>query len=296
MSPFLTKTAGRLINLVGTVAPYRAGLLAFQLFSWIGSRQPANDKERELLAQSRVTMSEARLKLLKIAGGEVAIWHFPPVGVSTGQKILVVHGWGSRIDYLQTLITALRQTGAEVIGLDLPGHGRSRGRSLTLPLALEAIRAVSHRHGPFDVMLGHSFGGFATILSVAGAMGKDALPFPGRMVLIAAPASAKNVFDDFGRALGLSSRVQNALEDVIFRISGYEIGHFAGPAMLAELAVKTVVIHAEDDKEVPPESARRYASAGSHVNLVWANGHGHRRIVSAPDVMAIIVKSVSVDT
>ncbi len=293
MSPFLVKISGKLINILGLIAPHSAGRLAFRLFSTTGPRQPTTIKERQLLVQSRITMREARLEFHKISGGEVAAWHFPPIGTSTGQKILLVHGWGSRIDYLQALISALRQTGGQVIGLDLPGHGRSSGRTLTVPLALEAIQAVSHAHGPFDVIIGHSFGGFACVLALGGAMGKVAVRVPGNLVLIAPPASAQNVFDDFGRALGLSNRVQKALEDVVLHLSGYEIGHFSGPVMLGGLKVQTSVIQAEDDKEVPASSARQYGEAGAHVKLVWANGHGHRRIVSAPDAIAVILSVLS---
>ncbi|MBN9056528.1 MAG: alpha/beta hydrolase, partial [Rhizobiales bacterium] len=56
-----------------------------------------------------------------------------------------------------------------------------------------------------------------------------------------------------------------------------------------------LVIHAEDDKEVPALHARRYAASGANVTLEWANGLGHRRIVSAEPVIARIVDFLAED-
>ena len=48
-----------------------------------------------------------------------------------------------------------------------------------------------------------------------------------------------------------------------------------------------LVIHAEDDKEVAFSNAEALARGwGPHVRLMRANGSGHRRIVSAPEVTA----------
>jgi pimeloyl-ACP methyl ester carboxylesterase len=56
-----------------------------------------------------------------------------------------------------------------------------------------------------------------------------------------------------------------------------------------------LVLHAEDDKEVPALHARRYAASGPNVTLEWANGFGHRRIVSAEPVIDRIVQFLAED-
>ena len=55
-------------------------------------------------------------------------------------------------------------------------------------------------------------------------------------------------------------------------------------------ASTVLVIHAEDDKEVPADHARRYGAVGPNVELHWANGLGHRRIVSAAPVIERITE------
>jgi hypothetical protein len=49
-----------------------------------------------------------------------------------------------------------------------------------------------------------------------------------------------------------------------------------------------MIVHAEDDKEVSANHARRYAAASNAVRLHWANGFGHRRIVAARSVLDAI--------
>ena len=168
MSSYLHKVAGQAINLTGVVSMRLAGRLAFRLFSSTGSPEPKSDKERKLLAMSRTAMGEAESLMLPIHAGMVAAHRFPPIGELNGKIHLVVHGWGSRIDYMQGLIRGLRLTGATVVGLDLPGHGGSTGRYLTVPLAVEAIDAAWRQFGPFDAVVGHSFGGFVSAMSAAG--------------------------------------------------------------------------------------------------------------------------------
>ncbi len=286
------KVTGRLVNLAGLVSPALAGRLAFDLFCSTRPAEPSTAKERQLFASGRQSMSQARLVRLIIVGGEVACWHFPPIGQPSGQTFLVVHGWGSRTDYLHGLITSLRQTGAEVIGLDLPGHGKSGGRKLNIALAVDAIDAANRQFGPFDTMIGHSFGGFAAVMAAAGAMPDVPATPPGRLVLVAAPASAESVFAGFSKALGFTSRVRKALAKQAQRVVGLPVSWFSGPGMLADLNVETLVIHAEDDKEVPADAARAYEKAGPHVGIVWAYGLGHRRIINSPDVIGTILSFV----
>jgi alpha-beta hydrolase superfamily lysophospholipase len=250
---------------------------------------PASEKERRLLEASQARMGEAETTMLACASVPSAAHFFPPIGEPSGRRYLVVHGWGSRIDYLQTLITGLRQTGAAVVGLDLPGHGRSEGHTLTVPLALETIDAAWRRFDGFDAVIGHSFGGFVSAMLASAPL--DHLPplKPGKLVLIAAPSAAKAVFAGYSKFMGFSPRVRRAMEEQIRLISGRPIEVFAADRMLATHSdLPVLVLHAEDDKEVPPSAARAYASAGPHVRLEWMNGLGHRRIVNSEKVIAAI--------
>lgn len=291
MSSYLHKVAGQAINLAGVVSMRLAGRIAFRLFASTGSPEPKTDKERKLLAMARNAMREAEEVLLPIHAGMVAAHRFPPIGEPNGKIHLVVHGWGSRIDYMQGLIRGLRQTGAAVVGLDLPGHGGSTGRYLTVPLAIEAIDAAWRQFGPFDAVIGHSFGGFVAAMSAAGPGDWMRRRTPGKLVVIGSPVAAEHVFSQFSGHMGFTRKVSRALDEEVQRIAGQPIAFFSAGRMLAGMPdLPVLVLHAEEDKEVSSRAALLYAEAGPHVQLEWLNGLGHRRIVNSPQTIDAIKK------
>ena len=93
-------------------------------------------------------MRQAQRVELSFAGGTAVAHRFAarPCENFAG-RVLVVHGWGSRAAYLSALTEGLVAAGHEVVALDLPGHGASRGRTLTLPMAVRAIDAAWQRFG-----------------------------------------------------------------------------------------------------------------------------------------------------
>lgn len=271
---------------ISAFSPKAAGRLAFRLFSVTPGRRPKNPKEKALLEAAGAVMARGKPVSLSFSGGWAMARHFEAEpGKLATKRILLVHGWGSRIDYLATMINGLVAGGADVIALDLPGHGASPGRTLTMPAAVRAIDAAWRHFGGFDVSVGHSFGGASLACAAGGLICDVSSHRAKRMVLIGAPSEMKWLFKDFGRFLRLSPKTQDAFEDVVVRLSGRRIEEFDAARMLGMLTMPTLVVHAEDDKEVSADHARRYASAGPNVSLHWANGFGHRRIVSAGPVI-----------
>lgn len=283
------KMMGRGINLLGLVSPGAAGRLAFSVFTRTRNPEPQTAKERGLFAESAPRMVEARRETVEIDGRPVAVHVFAPIGQNNGRRVMFTHGWGSRIALTQGLVTGLREAGFQVYAIDLPGHGDSPGTSLHAGRAIATLSAIWHRYGPFDAMIGHSFGGFMTVLAAHGAL--DGKPLsPPRIVLIAAPADVRRVLRYFSRGLGLSDRVSAALTAELERVTGRPVEASFAPKYLAASGVPTLVLHAQEDKEVGADAARAYAEAGSNVTLTWLDGLGHRRIVNSPEVIAAITK------
>lgn len=287
MASFAIKVTRLALKCVSAFSPEAAGRLAFRLFSITPSRKPKSSKERAALAAAEPVMARARPVTMSFAGGWVLAKHFEAqsAGGTATKRILLVHGWGSRSNYLAAMIDGLTAGGAEVVALDWPGHGGSPGRTLTMPAAVRAIDTAWRHFGGFDVAVGHSFGG-ASLACAAGGLVCDVPSHVARkMVLIGAPSEMTWLFKGFGHYLRLSAKTQAALEDMVARLSGRRLEEFDAARIVGALKVPTLVIHAEDDKEVSAEHARRYAAAGGNVELHWANGLGHRRIVSAAPVI-----------
>lgn len=188
-----------------------AGRAAFQLFCRTPSPIPKGAKAKMAHAAGAARLAGAEHFTLKLAGGRGAHAYRLNGGARGKRKrYLVTHGWGSSAAYMAELVSMLAASGAEVVALDFPGHGRSGGRFLHMGLAVETIAAAEARFGAFDAAIGHSFGGAALMVSAAGLL-PGVAPLAGeRLALIGAPSEMGWLFTDFGGMIGLRPAAQAA--------------------------------------------------------------------------------------
>lgn len=292
MPSLLQKVIRLGFGLGGTIAPDCFGRLAFRLFSRTPSRKSTSQKARKVLQDARPVMARAERVMLPISAGAAAAYAFAPLTNSSTETVLVVHGWGSRSEHMLTLVEALRSSGRTVIALDLPGHGASTGRALNMVLAVEAVDAAWRQFGPFSAMVGHSFGGAVIVNAAYGSVCGIPGHAPDRLVTISSPNSLPDFFEWFADWIGLPARSRKTLFDEVKRLSGRPLEEFVSERQIAELKTPTLVVHAHDDKEVAVDNAYGIVGAGPHVEVFWADGFGHRRILGAPDVSQAVVDFV----
>ncbi|UCI05714.1 alpha/beta hydrolase [Mesorhizobium sp. B1-1-8] len=294
MASFGLKVIRSVFGAAEHVAPRLSGRAAFELFCRTPDVKALSDGERRAVERAAGFMAEARHHRLKTRTGCVAAHEFrPEPGRGSRGTVLVIHGWRSRTEYMRALIEGFRDAGHKVVSLDLPGHGQSLGRHLNMVNAVDAVRVAGEWFGPFVAAVGHSFGGAIAANAVAASV-KGIPPLAaGKLVLIAAPSSLPAIFDDFSSMLNVGPRSRIAMADRVKQLSGRPLSEFTGDRQLAETPVPTLVIHAPDDREVHADHAKRYAGAGDHVRLHWAEGLGHRRILADKDVVARAVGFVT---
>ncbi|MEM9104391.1 MAG: alpha/beta fold hydrolase [Pseudomonadota bacterium] len=277
-------------DIAGRIAPVSTGRLAFRLFSTTPSRKPGSQKARAALEKAKALMTEATRLDLSISQGRVATWYFPAEWEEASGIALVTHGWGARTEHMLDIIAALRRQGNAVVAVDLPGHGGSSGRTLQMALAVEAIDAARRQYGQFSLMLGHSFGGAVVLNAAVGSVAGIPASPPDRIVLISSPNDLPSVFEWFADLLGLRPRSRQALFNRVEEVTGRPLNSFIGTVQMARLAKPALVIHARDDKEVSADNARAFATSGNHVEVLWADGYGHRRILRAPEVVDAVTE------
>ncbi|MEQ1953412.1 alpha/beta hydrolase [Mesorhizobium sp. CN2-181] len=270
--------------------PGIAGRAAFELFARTPSPRKQTHGERKAVSRAAKFMQSARHHRLTVGSDCVAVHEFrPEADADEAGRVLVVHGWRSRTEYMKAIVEGFRAGGFRVFSIDLPGHGQSSGRRLTVMKAVEALATSAQWFGPFDAVAGHSFGGAVAVAAAAGTV-KTAAPLAaGRLILIAAPNSLADIVDGFSREVGVGPHSRQAMVARIERLAGRDLQDFSGAGQLARLPIPTLVVHAPDDREVPADDARDYGAAGRHVTMHWAPGLGHRRILSNPDVVSRVV-------
>ncbi len=186
---------------------------------------------------------------------------------------------GDPVDYLAEEAMGYCAEGFGAVKLKV-GFGIEADRK-----AVEAVRQADELFGPFAAVVGHSFGGAVATSAVAGSVKSIAPLRTGRLVLVAAPCVISAVFEKFSDMLNVGPRSRAAMSRKVERISGRALDEFCGDRQLAATLTPTLVIHAHDDREVPSWHAERYAAAGGHVRLCWADGLGHRRILADQEVV-----------
>ncbi|MGB6119713.1 MAG: alpha/beta fold hydrolase, partial [Mesorhizobium sp.] len=129
-----------------------------------------NVSERRSVASAQGFMDEARHHRVPIEGCDIAIHEFRPPSGRYSRTVLVIHGWSSRTEHMRHLIDGFRNAGTRVMALDLPGHGASTGRRLNMANAVAAAQAADLWFGPFEAIVGHSFGGAVAVNAAAGSV------------------------------------------------------------------------------------------------------------------------------
>ncbi|WP_105401322.1 alpha/beta fold hydrolase [Neorhizobium sp. T7_12] len=279
---------------MGRPFPNTTAGLAFRLFCLTPSRRPKGGKARAMEDEGRERLSAAQKIPLAVGRSTVMAYRFNSDGKPGRPRYLVVHGWGSNAAYIAALPAGLAETGAEVVVLDFPGHGLSSGRSLNMRQAVEAIVAAESRFGHFDAAVGHSFGGASMMLAAGGVMRQVGSISPSKLVVVGAPSHIHWLFDDFSRMVGLPSRVKAQLIRRAEKVAGASLDDFDTVASAARLGTPLLVVHAEEDKEVAADHARRFEGLAT-ARLEWANGLGHRRIVSDRGVIETIAAFLTND-
>jgi pimeloyl-ACP methyl ester carboxylesterase len=280
MNPAL-RLPGAAVHAAELISPRAGAAVALPLFAHVG-------RPRAVHADDAPTMSLARRRSVRIPGVDrrgvdvvVYEWGRGP------RTIVLSHGWHGRASQFSALVRELVAEGYRVLAFDGPAHGDSGGRRAYLVDWLDVYAELQRRYGAFDAMIGHSFGGLATLVGVAE--GVDA----ARVVTIAAPADADELFRGFQRMLGHSDAVRARLRE------RFASRFFPGdPDPFARLSavrrplppgVPLLVAHDRGDRVVPFGEAERIAAATPGATVLTTVGLGHNRILAADVVLDAVV-------
>lgn len=202
-----------------------------------------------------------------------------------GPAVLLVHGWGGHAGRLASFVGPLVRAGYRVVAFDAPGHGSAPGRHSGLPEFVDAIRAVTRSHGPFEALVGHSLGATAGALAA-----RDGLRVP-RLVLLAPPADPEKYWGRFARYFRMPPRTRDAMTARLerrYRTSWAQL-RVAGGACRAQV----IVFQDRRDRTVPLADGLEIVRSWANARLVRTRGLGHHRILRDPTVIARTVSFVA---
>ncbi len=256
------------------VSPPLAARLAEDFFL-SPKRRPRPEQESESLATAR-SFSVAS------EDGELRAWEWG----SEGPRVLLVHGWEGRGTQLFALVAPLVTRGFRVVTFDMPAHGDSPGSISSFFHFARAVARMAESVGPLHAIVAHSMGGASTAWALRKA------PRPGRLVMVAPPSDIRDFTGGAATVLGLNEAATLELEARLGRRFGVSLRDVRAELVGPQMTTPLLVIHDENDREVPLRSGEAMAGAWPGAALVRTRGLGHRRILREPWVLEAVVSFV----
>lgn len=277
--PIMSATERRLMvmmqgifHLCEMVAPELGGRLAYRLFT-TPRRHKVPAWEREIRESGApLVIPHEGVELDALAWGN-----------ASDPLVVLVHGWEGRGTQMGHFVAPLVEAGFRVIAFDGPAHGRSPGNHTSLITFARVFDSIVTQQGAVHGIVGHSFGGAATLL--AAQNGLDG----ARLVIIASPARIMYVMNNYRRLLGFGERVFDAFLARFERLQGMHPRDADLTLLENALCAPGLIVHDRDDTEVTYENGEALHRHWKRAQLLTTRGLRHRRILKNVEVIQAVV-------
>ncbi len=201
---------------------------------------------------------------------------------STGETVLLVHGWESNSHRWKTLVQKLQKSGYNIIAFDAPAHGNSSGKILNVPLYTKCLQKIVELYRPNHV-LGHSVGGMTTIF--------HQFTYPDqeieKLVVLAPPSELSRIMKGYQDILKLSPKFMDALNQHFKNKHGFYFEEFSMSYFAKNLTSNGLLIHDKYDDIAPYEEAQAISENWEGVDFISTENFGHSLFFDEVDTMII---------
>ena len=258
--------------------------LAPGLAAQVGYRMLATPPRVAERAWQRRLRLDARSHRLSNGGGTVAVYEW---GAAAQPALLMVHGWGARATHMGRMIPPLVAAGFRVVAFDAPAHGESTGRTTDVVEFAAVVHQVARFAGALHGVIAHSFGAAMAQLAV-----RDWGLAAERHVLVSSLRDCNWFCDAFGRYAGLpTSALERMKAMLVERHNGrFDWARTSTLEMLRRVDVPVLLIHDEEDAEIPFAHSVALRDACPRAELLATRGLGHQRLLSNAAVIERVVR------
>lgn len=199
------------------------------------------------------------------------------------QKVLLIHGWAGRGTQLYEIADVILENRMMVISFDAPAHGLSQGKTTNLAEYIAAICYINDKYGPFEAVIGHSFGSIAAMTIFSENQ------IAKKLIIIGTDNSINEVIDNFVKKLKLGHVVATKIKKLLNNISEKSIESVSPNNTAKNILIPTLILHDTQDKDVDVSNAFKIRQNLANGLLLVTNGLGHRRILRNKKVINRIV-------
>ncbi|MFC7773074.1 alpha/beta fold hydrolase [Flavobacterium sp. GCM10027622] len=232
-------------------------------------------REHEMEANAK----QEKVMIAKI-NKEIVTYHYG----NSNKKVLLVHGWSGRGTQLVKFADELIKKGYSTISFDAPAHGKSTTSTTLMPEFIASILELEKKYGPFEFAIGHSLGGMSLLNSV-----KQGLNIK-KLIVIGSGDKIIDILKDFVSKLRLNPIIAEKMKDHFEKKFGEPMESYAAHEAAKNVVIPTLVIHDENDYEVPVFCGRNIHKNLPNGELFITQKLGHRKILGDTTV---INKSIS---
>ena len=231
------------------------------------------EKIRPLSAKEQSLFAKARQEKMDFRGEVLPIWHW---GEENKPTVLLSHGWGVGPAIFMHTITRLLEQGFHVVTYLHPAHTNTGVHRTTAMTLVHAYVAVMQSLGKVYATLGHSLGaGVAISAARTGVV-------PERLVLISPVSDLVENTDNFGKMLGFSAAVIQAMRDRVWQQYLQDCASIADSwDDLFKVIVQqpALFVHDKSDPILNPQHSQNLAQDWPNSRLLITDGLGHFRTV-----------------
>ena len=206
---------------------------------------------------------------------EIVVYHYG----DSPKKVLLVHGWSGRGTQLVKFAEELIASGYSTVSFDAPAHGKSAGKTTLMPEFIASILEIEKLYGPFEYAIGHSLGGISLLNSI-----REGLKIK-KLIVIGSADRIKDIFDEFVKKLELKPIISEKMIDGFEKQYNVSMDNYSAHIAAKEVQIPTLVIHDENDYEVPVFCGKNIHKHLPNGELFITKKLGHRKILGDKEVI-----------
>lgn len=200
------------------------------------------------------------------------------------KKVLLVHGWSGRGTQLVGIADEMLKIGYSTISFDAPAHGKASGKTSNMTEFIAGILELEKKFGPFEYAIGHSLGGMSILNSIKRGLKVK------KAVIIGSGDIVEDIMDDFVEKLGMDIAISKKMKTNFEKKIGETMDSFSAYIAAREVAIPVLIIHDNDDEDVPVKAAHHIHENLQNSELILTEGLGHRKILGDTKVIKKIVE------
>lgn len=206
------------------------------------------------------------------------------------KKVLITHGWGSKAADFTEMISALTaNTGLQVIAFDAPGCGSSEGDLTNILLIAAAAEAVIAATGTPHVIVGHSAGAMANVVTLTKLNIN-----PGLLISITPIILLQENFLKTMDAANVSAENQQEF----LRTFNEKYGRWPSSFNMTDLYTfgpdqNHWLAYDEHDMTLPHEYLQSFLAKHPDIRTQNFDNAGHAAIIKNPEAIAAVVREVN---